>query len=66
MKKIKDMHGFVKDDKTGIIQNCNLTDLEMAKKAKKRILDEIRKTKELECRVSKLEDLLTRLIEKET
>jgi len=59
------MHGFVKDDKTGVIQNCNLTDLEMAKKAKKRILDEIKKTNELECRVDRLEELLTLMMEKE-
>jgi hypothetical protein len=64
MKKIKDMPGFVKDDKTGVIQNYNLSDLELAKKAKKRILDEIEKTKELECRVDRLEELLTRLLEK--
>lgn len=61
MRPIKDMPGFVKDDETGVIQNHNLTDLQRAKQAKQRVLDEIQKREELEQRLARLESVVDAL-----
>jgi len=63
MGQVKDYPGLVKDPVTGVVKNTNYSDLKRAKMAKKRILDEINRQKELEERVDTLESKIDTILE---
>lgn len=62
MKRIAKNSTLFKDEHTGIVQNRDSSSLKRARQAKKRVLEEIEKRKELEDRMNKLETLVESLI----
>lgn len=62
MKANTDKPGFIKDSESNVVINTNLKDLERAKKARKRILEEIKRNEDLGSRVEKLETIIEQLL----
>lgn len=63
--KVEGREGLVKDPSTGAVINTDKRGLEAAKHAKRKVLEEQAKTRELEERVKRLEAMFQQMIEKE-